>query len=61
MKHSYYRIGLLGLAFLIIVSSVGATQALAAQPHQKVTLSYTAVSLTWLPLKVAVDKGFFAD
>lgn len=28
---------------------------------QKITFSYPAISMTWLPLKVAVDKGFFAD
>jgi len=33
----------------------------AHKPFQKVTFSYPAISMTWLPLKVAVDKGFFAD
>lgn len=48
--------------------SIGSTEAVAAQiaagagkSLQKVTLSYTAVSLTWLPLRVAVEKGFFAE
>ena len=33
----------------------------ADRPLQKITISYTAVSMTWLPIRVAVDKGFFAD
>jgi ABC-type nitrate/sulfonate/bicarbonate transport system substrate-binding protein len=31
------------------------------RPLQKITISYPAVSMTWLPIRVAVDKGFFAD
>lgn len=30
-----------------------------AAEARKVTLSYSAISLTWFPVKVAVDKGFF--
>ena len=37
-----------------------------AQPNRvigaearKITLSYSAVSMTWFPVKVAVEKGFF--
>lgn len=30
-----------------------------AADARKVTLSYSAVSMTWFPVKVAVDKGFF--
>lgn len=33
----------------------------ASKPLQKITLSYSAVSMTWLPIKVAIDKGFFRD
>ena len=33
----------------------------AAQPARKITLSYSAVSMTWLPIKVAVEKGFFRE
>ncbi len=32
--------------------------AVAAEAR-KVTLSYSAVSMTWFPVKVAVEKGFF--
>ncbi len=37
---------------------VQADLAVAADAR-KVTLSYSAVSLTWFPVKVAVEKGFF--
>jgi ABC-type nitrate/sulfonate/bicarbonate transport system substrate-binding protein len=30
-----------------------------AADARKVTLSYSAISLTWFPIKVAVEKGFF--
>jgi NitT/TauT family transport system substrate-binding protein len=33
----------------------------AAQAPRKITLSYSAVSMTWLPVKAAVDKGFFRE
>jgi ABC-type nitrate/sulfonate/bicarbonate transport system substrate-binding protein len=36
------------------------TQAVAAE-LRKITLSYSAVSMTWFPVKVAVEKGFFRD
>src|SRR5581483_4109856 len=32
-----------------------------AQTPRKITLAYSAVSMTWLPVKVAVDKGFFRE
>ena len=31
----------------------------AAAESRKVTFSYSAVSMTWFPVKVAVEKGFF--
>ena len=34
--------------------------ALAAN-GRKITLSYSAVSMTWFPVKVAVEKGFFRN
>lgn len=50
---------------LAMVQTKGSVLAQATsrtdRPLQKVTISYTAVSMTWLPLRVAVDKGFFAD
>lgn len=35
--------------------------ASAAVESRKVTLSYSAVSMTWFPVKVAVEKGFFRN
>ena len=34
-------------------------QAAVSGDLKKVTLSYSAVSMTWFPVKVAVEKGFF--
>lgn len=49
---------LLLLAFLLLLGLV--PQAIPAAPEaRKVTLSYSAVSMTWFPVKVAVEKGFF--
>ncbi len=31
----------------------------ACADARKVTLSYSAISMTWFPVKVAIDKGFF--
>src|SRR6185369_4018220 len=55
-----YRHFLWILALGLIVTS-SPVFSWAAQGAQRVTMSYTAVSLTWLPLKVAVDRGFFAE
>jgi NitT/TauT family transport system substrate-binding protein len=48
---------------MINVRQYGLAQAAAKTdgPLQKITISYTAVSMTWLPIRVAVDRGFFAD
>ena len=35
-------------------------QAVAAE-LRKINLSYSAVSMTWFPVKVAVEKGFFRN
>jgi ABC-type nitrate/sulfonate/bicarbonate transport system substrate-binding protein len=43
---------LLFLPLLLADSAVGAEA-------RKITLSYSAVSMTWFPVKVAVEKGFF--
>jgi NitT/TauT family transport system substrate-binding protein len=48
---------LLQVAFLLF--SFLAAQAAAGPELRKVTLSYSAVSMTWFPVKVAVEKGFF--
>ncbi len=48
---------LLQLSFLFLTSFVA--QAAAGPELRKVTLSYSAVSMTWFPVKVAVERGFF--
>jgi NitT/TauT family transport system substrate-binding protein len=48
---------LLQVTFLLL--SFLAAQAAAGPELRKVTLSYSAVSMTWFPVKVAVEKGFF--
>lgn len=35
------------------------TQIAGGAELRKVTLSYSAVSMTWFPVKVAIEKGFF--
>jgi NitT/TauT family transport system substrate-binding protein len=45
--------------FLLTLFSFSLSQAGLAADARKVTLSYSAVSLTWFPVKVAVEKGFF--
>ena len=47
---------LLQLLFLFLTSLVA--QAAAAPELKKVTLSYSAVSMTWFPVKVALEKRF---
>jgi NitT/TauT family transport system substrate-binding protein len=47
------------LSFLAIVAAAEAQ--VEKKPLRKVVLSYSAVSMTWLPIKVAVDKGFFYE
>jgi ABC-type nitrate/sulfonate/bicarbonate transport system substrate-binding protein len=51
-----------GLILPLLSAAVVLTATrLAAQELKKITLSYSAVSMTWLPVKVAVDKGFFRE
>lgn len=68
MKISHNRSRVLTIVVCLTLAAICGGGAVLAQsttkidrPLQKVTLSYTAVSMTWLPLRVAVDKGFFAD
>jgi len=48
---------LLFLSYLLLLSTT--RPAIAAADARKVTFSYSAVSMTWFPVKVAVEKGFF--
>jgi len=45
---------------LLALSLVRADLATCAEAR-RVTLSYSAISMTWFPVKVAVDKGFFRN
>ena len=45
------------VALLVSVSLHG--RAAGGAEFRKVTLSYSAVSMTWFPVKIAVEKGFF--
>jgi NitT/TauT family transport system substrate-binding protein len=47
--------------FLLLAVLVSSIPVRAAEAPRKVTLAYSAVSMTWLPVKAAVDKGFFRD
>ena len=43
---------------LLVVALANADPILCADAR-KVTLSYSAISMTWFPVKVAIEKGFF--
>src|SRR6266545_2501659 len=51
-RYRFFSLLLLSLALLTAKATAGAEL-------RKVTFSYSAVSMTWFPVKVAVDKGFF--
>jgi NitT/TauT family transport system substrate-binding protein len=48
----FFSLALLGLA-------LARSDLAIAADARKVTLSYSAISMTWFPVKVAVEKGFF--
>jgi len=52
---SRFKIALL----LSLLASLARPDLAVATEAKKVTLSYSAVSMTWFPVKVAVEKGFF--
>jgi NitT/TauT family transport system substrate-binding protein len=51
-RHLALQLSILFLAWV-------AAQAAASGDLRKITLSYSAVSMTWFPVKVALEKGFF--
>lgn len=51
---------MIGLFLLGLFLSLPAATADGAE-LRRATLSYSAVSMTWFPVKVAVEKGFFRD
>jgi NitT/TauT family transport system substrate-binding protein len=48
----------LASCFVVLLAATGGS---FATEGKKVTLSYSAVSMTWFPVKVALEKGFFRD
>src|SRR5512147_161726 len=46
------------LAALLLLAVAQTDLAIGAD-GRKVTLSYSAISMTWFPVKVAIEKGFF--
>jgi NitT/TauT family transport system substrate-binding protein len=48
----------LWLAIFALLAKANSSHAVEAG---KITLSYSAVSMTWFPVKVAVEKGFFRN
>src|SRR5438128_6151099 len=57
--------GLLALAkkfpLVVLVLALTPSQRATGAEARKVTLSYSAVSMTWFPVKVALEKGFFRN
>jgi NitT/TauT family transport system substrate-binding protein len=47
------------LILALLAFTLAQTGLAIAADARKVTLSYSAVSLTWFPVKVAVEKGYF--
>jgi NitT/TauT family transport system substrate-binding protein len=48
-------------ALLVLAVAVWLDTPALAADGKKITLSYSAVSMTWFPVKVAVEKGFFRN
>ena len=46
-------------SLLVALSALANPRLAAAADLRKVTFSYSAVSMTWYPVKVALEKGFF--
>ncbi len=53
--------GAYALLLLLLVSFFVQANPVTGAEARKVTLSYSAVSMTWFPVKVAVEKGFFRN
>ena len=49
------------LASLILPLALLQANTVVKAQTRKVTFSYSAVSMTWFPVKVAVEKGFFRN
>ena len=44
---------------LVALSALANPRLATAADLRKVTFSYSAVSMTWYPVKLALEKGFF--
>ena len=53
--------GAYALLLSLLVSFFVQANPVTGAEARKVTLSYSAVSMTWFPVKVAVEKGFFRN
>ena len=51
---------LISVVAVLIATALPLCTAAGADPR-RVTFSYSAVSMTWFPVKVAVEKGFFRN
>jgi ABC-type nitrate/sulfonate/bicarbonate transport system substrate-binding protein len=49
------------LASLILPLALLQANTVVKAETRKITLSYSAVSMTWFPVKVALEKGFFRN
>ena len=47
------------LSLLLLGSTLAQADRAIAAEARKVTFSYSAISMTWFPVKVAIEKGFF--
>jgi ABC-type nitrate/sulfonate/bicarbonate transport system substrate-binding protein len=47
------------LSLLLLGSTLTQADRAIAAEARKVTFSYSAISMTWFPVKVAIEKGFF--
>jgi len=49
------------VVFAVLTTATVRAPIAAAADLRKVTFSYSAVSMTWFPVKVAVERGFFRN
>ena len=60
MKRGLYLASAILLVLLFSLEARGQAKG-SSYPLKKVILSYSAVSLSWLPLKAAAERGFFQE
>ena len=47
------------VSIILLGSTLGHVDGAMGADARKVTLSYSAISMTWFPIKVAIERGFF--